>query len=105
MLAYNASIPGPTLRVAEGSHITVNVVNRGDLANTVHWHGVRLDNRYDGTHETQDAIPVGGTFAYELDFPDPGIYWYHPHVREDYGQELGLYGAIIVVPRQADYWP
>ena len=105
MLAYNGSIPGPTLKVREGSRITVNVTNDGDLSNTVHWHGLRLDNRYDGTHETQKPIPVGGSFTYELTFPDPGVYWYHPHIREDYGQELGLYGNIIVEPAQPDYWP
>ena len=32
------------------------------------------------------------------------MYWYHPHVREDYGQELGLYGNILVVPDDVDYW-
>src|SRR5215218_5017459 len=105
MLAYNSSIPGPTLKVRESSRVTVNVTNDADLANTVHWHGLRLDNRYDGTHETQEPIPVGGSFTYELTFPDPGVYWYHPHIREDYGQELGLYGNIIVEPAQADYWP
>ena len=66
MLAYNGSIPGPTLRVSEGSEVTVNVVNDGDLEATVHWHGLRLDNRYDGTHETQAPIPVGGTFSYRI---------------------------------------
>jgi hypothetical protein len=29
-------------------------------------------------------------------FPDAGMYWYHPHIREDYGQEMGLYGNILV---------
>jgi FtsP/CotA-like multicopper oxidase with cupredoxin domain len=105
MLAYNGSIPGPTLRVREGSELVVNVANDGDLEATVHWHGLRLDNRYDGTHETQAPIPVGGTFAYRIEFPDPGVYWYHPHIREDYGQEMGLYGNIVVVPADADYWP
>jgi FtsP/CotA-like multicopper oxidase with cupredoxin domain len=104
MLAYNGSIPGPTLRVREGSELTVNVVNDGDMEATVHWHGLRLDNRYDGTHETQAAMPVGGTFSYRIEFPDPGAYWYHPHIREDYGQELGLYGNIVVVPADPDYW-
>ena len=105
MLAYNGSIPGPTLRVREGSELVVNVVNEGDLEGTVHWHGLRLDNRFDGTHETQAPIPVGGTFSYRIEFPDPGVYWYHPHIREDYGQELGLYGNIVVVPTDEDYWP
>jgi FtsP/CotA-like multicopper oxidase with cupredoxin domain len=105
MLAYNGSIPGPTLRVREGSEIVVNVANEADLEATVHWHGLRLDNRYDGTHETQAPIPMGGTYTYRIAFPDPGVYWYHPHIREDYGQEMGLYGNILVVPADADYWP
>src|SRR4051812_31805974 len=54
MLAYNGCIPGPTLRVAQGAEITVRVRNDGDVDATVHWHGLRLDNRYDGVpHETQ----------------------------------------------------
>ena len=28
--------------------------------------------------------------------PTAGIYWYHPHVREDIQQELGLYGNLLV---------
>src|SRR5687768_11620850 len=31
MLAYNGSVPGPTLRVRQGSELAVNVVNQGDL--------------------------------------------------------------------------
>jgi FtsP/CotA-like multicopper oxidase with cupredoxin domain len=105
MLAYNGSIPGPTLKVREGSEILVNAVNEGDLEGTVHWHGLRLENEFDGTHETQRPIAVGESFTYRLQFPDPGLYWYHPHIRQDYGQELGLYGNILVVPAEADYWP
>ena len=105
MLAYNGSIPGPTLRVHQGTEVAVNVANHGDLETTVHWHGLRLENRYDGTPETQQPIPMGGTFAYRLTFPDPGVYWYHPHIREDYGQEMGLYGNIVVVPQDVDCWP
>jgi FtsP/CotA-like multicopper oxidase with cupredoxin domain len=105
MLAYNGSIPGPTLRVRQGSEVLVDVDNDGDLEATVHWHGLRLDNRFDGTHETQVPIPVGGSFESRVAFPDPGVYWYHPHLREDYGQEMGLYGNVIVVPAEPDYWP
>ena len=105
MLAYNGSIPGPTLEVRRGATVTVHVTNRGDLDATVHWHGLRLENRYDGTHDTQSPIPFGETFTYEVHCPDEGAYWYHPHIREDYGQELGLYGNILVVPTDPDYWP
>jgi FtsP/CotA-like multicopper oxidase with cupredoxin domain len=85
--------------------VTVHVTNHGDLAATVHWHGLRLENRYDGTHDTQAPIGVGETFTYRVHCPDPGAYWYHPHIREDYGQEMGLYGNILVAPTEADYWP
>jgi FtsP/CotA-like multicopper oxidase with cupredoxin domain len=105
MLAYNGSVPGPTLKVPQGATITVHVANRGDMEATVHWHGLRLENRYDGTHDTQAPIPVGESFSYQVHVPDPGAYWYHPHIREDYGQELGLYGNILVTPSDDDYWP
>jgi FtsP/CotA-like multicopper oxidase with cupredoxin domain len=105
MLAYNGSIPGPTLAVPEGSTIVVNVENRSDMEATVHWHGLRLDNRYDGTHETQRPIAVGETFSATVTCPDPGVYWYHPHIREDYGQEMGLYGNLLVEPADPRYWP
>ena len=104
MLAYNGSIPGPTLEVPQGSEVEVDVVNHGDLEATVHWHGLRLENRSDGTLETQEPIPVGGSFSCRVRFPDPGVYWYHPHIREDYGQEMGLYGNVLVVPADPGYW-
>ena len=75
MLAYNGSVPGPTLKVPQDATITVHVTNRGDIDATVHWHGLRLENRYDGTHETQAPIPVGETFTYQVSVPDPGAYW------------------------------
>src|SRR5215213_5367769 len=106
MLGYNGSIPGPTLHVEQGSQITVNVRNDGDVDATVHWHGLRLENRYDGVpEETQAPIAPGGTFSYRLRFPDPGLYWYHPHIREDYAQEMGLYAPIVVEPSDPSYWP
>ena len=65
MLAYNGSIPGPTLHVDQGSEITVHVANDGDVETTVHWHGLRLDNRYDGVpDDTQAPIVIGGAFTY-----------------------------------------
>src|SRR5881227_46676 len=75
MLAYNGSIPGPTLKVREGSEVVVNIQNHGDLEATVNWHGLRLENRYDGTHETQTPTAVGETFSARVAFPDPGLYW------------------------------
>ncbi|HEY8545018.1 MAG TPA: multicopper oxidase domain-containing protein, partial [Acidimicrobiales bacterium] len=74
MLAYNGSIPGPTLRVPEGATITVHVENQGDLPTTVHWHGLRLDNRYDGTAATQRPIGIGERSTVRVHAPDPGLY-------------------------------
>ena len=105
MLAYNGSIPGPTLKVREGSGVIVDIENRGDTEATVHWHGLRLENRYDGTHETQHPMATGERYTAHVTFPDAGVYWYHPHIREDYGQEMGLYGNVIVEPADPDYWP
>jgi FtsP/CotA-like multicopper oxidase with cupredoxin domain len=106
MLAYNGSVPGPVLQVDQGSEITVQVRNDGDVEATVHWHGLRLENRYDGVpDETQVPIPVGGTYTCKVRFPDAGFYWYHPHIREDFGLEMGLYGTIVVEPSEPGYWP
>lgn len=106
MLSYNGSIPGPTLRVRQGSEIEVHVTNEMRLPTTVHWHGLRLENRYDGVpDETQAPMPPGGTYTHRLRFPDAGLFWYHPHIREDYAQEMGLYGNILVEPTDPAYWP
>jgi FtsP/CotA-like multicopper oxidase with cupredoxin domain len=75
MLSYNGSIPGPTLRVKQGSEIAVHVTNDTDMETTVHWHGLRLENRYDGVpHDTQAPIPPGGTYTHRLTFPDAGLF-------------------------------
>ena len=106
MLAYNGSVPGPVLHVDQGSQITVQVRNDGDVEATVHWHGLRLENQYDGVpDETQVPIPIGGMYTCKVRFPDAGFYWYHPHIREDFGLEMGLYGTIVVEPADPSYWP
>lgn len=99
MYAYNGQLPGPLIKVRQGSSIYVNFTNNLDMETTVHWHGIRLKNEFDGVpYITQKPINPGENFLYRLDFPDNGIYWYHPHVREDLQQELGLYGNILVEP-------
>ena len=91
MLAYNGSIPGPLIKVAEGAEVTINFKNDTDIETTVHSHGIRLDNAFDGVPDvTQKSLQPGESFTYKIKFPDAGMYWYHPHVREDYAQELGL---------------
>lgn len=108
MYAYNGQIPGPTLRVPQGAEIDVKFVNDLPYETTVHWHGLRLDVENDGVPDlTQDPIEPGETFEYSVKFPDEGVFWYHPHLREDLQQNLGLRGAIIVEgPREEkEEWP
>ncbi|MFQ5888626.1 MAG: multicopper oxidase family protein [Gemmatimonadota bacterium] len=105
MYGFNGQYPGPLIRVPQGAEIVVNFRNGIDLPTTVHWHGVRLDNRYDGVPGvTQDPVPPGGSFVYRVRFPDAGIYWYHPHLREDIQQDLGLYGNLRVDSPDPDYF-
>ena len=101
-LAYNGQIPGPVLKVQKGAKVTVNFTNNIDMETALHSHGLRGDWKMDGAVPITPAIPIGGKFSYELEFPDSGVYWYHPHVREDYQQELGLYGNFIV--EEDGYW-
>jgi suppressor of ftsI len=105
-LGYNGSSPGPFLRVHQGDQLEIAVINRLGIPTTVHHHGVRVENAFDGVPDvTQKAIAPGKSFVYRLRFPDPGIYWYHPHFREDYSQELGLFGVYLVQPQDPNYWP
>jgi len=105
MLAYNGSIPGPLIKVPQRAEITLQFTNNTDVDSTIHSHGVRVDNKFDGVPDiTQDPVKPGQSFTYTLKFPDAGVYWYHPHIREDYAQELGLYGNFLVTPSTPDYW-
>jgi FtsP/CotA-like multicopper oxidase with cupredoxin domain len=107
MYGFNGQVPGPLIRVAQNATIVVRFHNRIELPSTVHWHGVRLDNHFDGVPGvTQDAVAPGGSFTYSVHFPDAGIYWYHPHVREDIEQSMGLVGNMLVEsPDPAYYSP
>ena len=105
MLGFNGQIPGPLIQVREQSTIFVNFKNDTPMPTAVHWHGIRLDNRFDGVPGvTQDAVQPGETFRYQIYFRDAGIYWYHPHHREDVQQELGLAGNLLVEPLAEDYY-
>ncbi len=97
MLGFNGQYPGPLIRAEKGSEVVIRLVNHLDMPTTVHWHGIRLENRFDGVpDQTQPAVQPGESFLYRVKFPDEGIFWYHPHVREDVQQDLGLYGNLWV---------
>ena len=105
MYGFNGQTAGPLLSVDKDAQVVVEFTNALDQPTTVHWHGLRLDNQFDGVPDlTQRPVPPGGRFTYRLRFPDAGIYWYHPHVREDVQQDLGLYGNLMVRSPRADYY-
>lgn len=105
MYGFNGEVPGPLIRVPQNATIIVRFHDHIDLPSSVHWHGVRLDNKYDGVPDiTQKAVPVGGSFVYRVHFPDAGVYWYHPHVREDIEQAMGLYGNMLVDSPDRNYY-
>ena len=105
MYGYNGQYPGPLIRAPKGATFVARVTNESELPTTVHWHGVRLENRFDGVPgTTQEAILPGESFTYEVHVPDAGIFWYHPHVREDVQQDLGLFGNLLVDHPDPDHY-
>ncbi len=95
--AYNDQVPGPRLEMVQGETVIVRFRNETDLPSSIHWHGLRLANASDGVPGlTQSLVPPGGEFVYRVYAPDPGLFWYHPHHREDIAQDLGLAGNIMV---------
>jgi len=104
MLAYNGMIPGPEIHVQEGAQVTIHFVNNLKMPTLLHSHGVRLANANDGSPLVQKEIAPGASFDYKIKFTDPGIYWYHPHVREDEEQTKGLFGAYVVTSKSPDFW-
>ncbi len=104
-LAYNEMIPGPIFQVPQWAKITLNFTNNIDEETTIHSHGLRGDYTMDGTPGIpHPSVKPGETFRYELEFPDAGVFWYHPHVREDRQQDGWLYGNYLVQPESEDYW-
>jgi FtsP/CotA-like multicopper oxidase with cupredoxin domain len=98
--AYNGQVPGPLLRVTAGDRVRMIVKNDLPEPTSVHWHGIRLPNDQDGAGGvTQPDIARGATFTYEFTVPDAGTYWYHTHTMGERQQPLGLYGALVVDPK------
>jgi FtsP/CotA-like multicopper oxidase with cupredoxin domain len=93
--AFNGALPGPELRLRAGQVVRVRLHNRLPAATTVHWHGIALHNAMDGVPEvTQPAVEPGDGFIYRFRVPDPGTYFYHPHVGVQ--SDRGLYGPLVV---------
>ena len=93
--AYGDTVPGPLIRATAGDLVRITVDNQLPAETSIHWHGIALRNAADGVPGlTQDPIKQQSRFVYEFVAPDPGTYFYHPHV----GVQLdrGLYAPIVI---------
>ena len=98
--ALNEQVPGPRLRVTEGDEVRINVQNDLPEETSLHWHGLILPNEMDGAADvTQEPIEPGESYVYEFTAGQPGTYFYHSHQEPDRQQGLGLYGALIIDPK------
>ena len=90
------------LQVTQGDRVRINFRNGLPETTTVHWHGLILPNEMDGPAEmTQEPIPPGGSYVYEFTVGQAGTFFYHSHNEPDRQQALGLYGALIIAPRDS----
>ena len=97
----NGSLPAPLLRWKEGDTVTLRVTNRLPSISSIHWHGVLLPAGMDGVPGLSfDGIKPGETFVYRFDVKQSGTYWYHSHSR--FQEQTGLYGPIVIEPRNGE---
>ena len=97
---YNASLPGPTLRLRPGDRLQVRLVNRLKTVTNLHVHGLHVSPQGNGDNVFLTVEP-GESFDYDYQLPvdhPPGVYWYHPHHHGMVADQVfrGLYGAILV---------
>jgi len=98
----NGSIPAPILRWREGDTITIRVRNTLNTSASIHWHGIILPYQMDGVPGISfKGIPAGETFTYRFTVNQAGTYWYHSHTA--FQEQTGLYGAIIIEPREGEH--
>lgn len=102
-LAFNDQVPGPELRVHQGDLVQVTLVNHLPSDGvTLHWHGLDVPDAEDGVPGlTQNAVPPGHSFVYRFRVEQTGTFWYHTHEDAVTLLRKGLYGAVIVLPRNA----
>jgi len=101
--AFNEQVPGPRLQLTQGDRVRIRVTNDLPEPTTVHWHGLDIPNAMDGPAEiTQEPIEPGQSFTYEFAVEQAGTFFYHSHTAADRQQALGLYGALVVAPREPE---
>jgi CopA family copper-resistance protein len=102
-MTVNGQLPAPALRFREGEEVVINVANRLREDTSIHWHGLILPSGQDGVPGVSDGfqgIPAGATHQYRFPLIQAGTYWYHSHSATQ--EQSGLYGPIVIEPRQPD---
>lgn len=101
-ITINGSLPGPTLYFREGEEAVVEVTNHLRETTSLHWHGLLVPGYMDGAPGFNGfpGIKPGETFTYRFPVRQAGTYWYHSHSGTQ--EQAGLYGAIVITPRQGD---
>ncbi|MDR3392969.1 MAG: copper resistance system multicopper oxidase [Sulfuriferula sp.] len=95
----NGQVPAPLLRWREGDRVTIRVTNRMRVSGSIHWHGILLPSPMDGVPGLSfNGIAPGETFVYQFDVRQAGTYWYHSH--SHFQEQTGLYGPIVIEPRE-----
>ncbi|HEX2911537.1 MAG TPA: multicopper oxidase family protein [Chloroflexia bacterium] len=99
---FNGTAPGPELRVQQGDLVVVHLKNNLPFSTTIHWHGVAVPNAEDGVAGvTQDAIKPGESYTYSFIAREAGTYWYHAHQQSFLQVSHGMYGTLVVEPKNS----
>ena len=97
----NGQIPAPLLRWRQGDTVTLRVANRLPVRSSIHWHGMIVPADMDGVPGLSfEGIPSGGSYVYRFKVNQSGTYWYHGHSR--FQEQTGLYGPIVIEPRDGE---
>ncbi len=100
-IGYNGISPGPRLRMKEGVPVTVNVVNKTDVPEVVHFHGLLIPSDVDGSEEEgTPVVPPHGSRSYQFTPQPAGTRWYHTHTMSmddlHRGSYTGMFGFLII---------
>ncbi|MBZ0290311.1 MAG: multicopper oxidase domain-containing protein, partial [Anaerolineae bacterium] len=99
--AFNARVPGPTLRCTEGDHLQIHFSNYGTHPHTMHFHGFHTADMDGIPHVGRGQILPGENFTYEFDADPFGCHLYHCHATPlKRHLHKGMYGAFIIDPKE-----
>ncbi|WP_418280505.1 multicopper oxidase domain-containing protein [Halorubrum sp. DTA98] len=99
------SVPGPLLRVTEGTDLELTYDNtQHNRPHTFHVHALKKNWMDDGAPTTTgQQVAPGEEYTYEITANVPGTHLYHCHFQTQNHLDLGMYGILRVDP--VDYEP